>query len=347
MSRPCELNLDLASRYAKWLVAQKYAAGTRSQYSLAVQEYAKFLRNKPLTKSTHFDVQEFIADRAKLGRSARTLRSLLYSLRIFFDFLNLGGLIAWTPPRMIRPRPLEPRVPQVLTREQINRLFAGTRTRFERAVLETLYGTGCRAGELRSMRIEDVDFLRRRIRVRGKVGDRFVNFTPRVLHSLRRYIGGRRNGYLFVENRDLQQILPVQTKSGAWRCRWRTFDENGKVTGFRGGFVKASENLTYLQAVIHFAQLASGDRIHRPQGVHPISLALIDRTVRQVGVRVGLRVFPYRLRHSFATHFLDKGADIRVIQQLMGHRDIRCTQIYTHVSRELVDQTFRRYHPRA
>lgn len=57
--------------------------------------------------------------------------------------------------------------------------------------------------------------------------------------------------------------------------------------------MKASEKLTYLQAVIHFAQLASGDRIHRPQGVHPISLALIDRTVRQAGVRVGLKVFPY------------------------------------------------------
>lgn len=347
MSQQHALNVDLASRYAKWLVAQKYAASTRSQYCLAVQEYSKFLCNKPLTKSTHFDVQEFIADRAKLGRSARTLRSLLYSLRIFFDFLNLGGLIAWTPPRMIRPRRLEPRVPRVLTREQINRLFAGTRTRFERAILETLYGTGCRAGELRSMRIEDIDFVRRRIRVQGKVGDRFVNFTSRVLHSLRSYIGGRRSGYLFIENRPLQQILPVQTRSGAWRCRWRIFDENGKVAGFRGGFVKASENLTYLQAVIHFAQLASGDRIHRPQGVYPISLALIDRTVRQVGVRVGLKVFPYRLRHSFATHFLDKGADIRVIQQLMGHRDIRCTQIYTHVSRELVDQTFRRYHPRA
>ena len=347
MPPQCALNVDLAGRYAKWLVAQKYAAGTRSQYCLAVQEYSKFLGKKSFTKSTHFDVQEFIADRAKLGRSARTLRSLLYALRIFFDFLNLGGLIAWTPPRMIRPRQLEPRVPRVLTREQVNRLFAGTRTRFERAVLETLYGTGCRAGELRSMRIEDIDFVRRRIRVRGKVGDRYVNFNPRVLHSLRRYIGGRRNGYLFVENRPLQQILPVQTKSGAWRCRWRIFDEKGKVTGFRGGFVKASENLTYLQAVIHFAQLASGDRIHRPQGVHPISLALIDRTVRHVGVRVGLKVFPYCLRHSFATHFLDKGADIRVIQQFLGHRDIRCTQIYTHVSKELVDQTFRRYHPRA
>jgi len=204
MSRPRALNIDLAGRYAKWLVAQKYAASTRSQYCLAVKEYSDFLGAKAFTKSTHFDVQEFIADRAKLGRSARTLRSLLYALRIFFDFLHLGGLIAWTPPRMIRPRELEPRVPRVLTREQVKRLFAGTRSRFERAVLETLYGTGCRAGELRSMRIEDIDFVRRRIRVRGKVGDRYVHFNPRVLHSLRRYIGGRRNGYLFVENRRLQ-----------------------------------------------------------------------------------------------------------------------------------------------
>jgi len=137
MGHPSKLNIDLAGRYAKWLVAQKYAAGTRNQYCLAVKEYSDFLDAKSFTKSTHFDVQEFIADRAKLGRSARTLRSLLYALRIFFDFLNLGGLIVWTPPRMIRPRQLEPRVPRVLTREQVNRLFAGTRNKFERAVLET------------------------------------------------------------------------------------------------------------------------------------------------------------------------------------------------------------------
>src|SRR5258708_38665838 len=141
MSQPWALNIDLASRYAKWLVAQKYAAGTRSQYSLAVKEYSDFLGAESFTKSTHFDVQEFIADRAKLGRSARTLRSLLYSLRIFFDFLNLVGLIAWTPPRMIRPRQLEPRVPRVLTRAQVNRLFSGTRTTLVRDILKLLLGT--------------------------------------------------------------------------------------------------------------------------------------------------------------------------------------------------------------
>jgi site-specific recombinase XerD len=347
MDSSCALNVVLASRYAKWLVAQNYALVTRRQYSQAVRDYSLFLGKKRFTKSTHFDVQEYMAARAKEGASGRTLRGALYALRIFFDFLSLGGLVMWVPPRLVRPRPLERRIPRVLTKEQVNRLFAGTRTRFERAVLETLYGTGCRTGELRSMRIEDVDFVQRRIRVRGKRGERFVQFTSRVLRSLRRYMGGRRSGYVFVENRPLQQILPVQTQSGAWRCRWRVFDDSGKVLGFRGGFVKASEDLTYLQAVIHFAKAASKDRIHRPLGLSPISLAMIDRTVRQVGVRVGIKVFPYCLRHSFATHFLDKGADIRVIQQLMGHADIRCTQVYADVSKDLAEQTFRKYHPRA
>jgi len=344
-SRP--LNEVLSRRYSQWLVAQRYAPPTRSQYCLAVREYSLFLGKKPFTKSTHFDVQEFLAMRAKQGASARTLRAVLYSLRIFFDFLNLGGLIHWVPPRLVRPRPSKPILPLVLSKEQVNKLFTGTRSRFERAILETLYGTGCRAGELRSMRAEDVDFVRRRIRVRGKRGDRFVRFTSRVLHSLRRYLAGRTSGYLFIENRQLQQILPRRTSSGAWVCRWRVFDETGKMERFAGGFVKASENLSYQQALMHFAQLASRDRIHRPLGVHPISLGLIDKTVRGVGVRVGIKVFPYCLRHSFATHFLDKGADIRVIQEFMGHADIRCTQVYTHVSKELAEQTFRKFHPRA
>lgn len=347
MALSCALNIELASRYARWLVAQKYALCSRVQYSRAVREYAAFLGKKPFTKSTHFDCQEYLAERAKQGASHRTLRGLLFSLRIFFDFLNLGGLVMWVGPRLVRPRPLKPVLPKVLTKEQITRLFAGTRTQFERAVLETLYGTGCRTGELRTMRIEDVDFSQKRIRVRGKRGDRFVKFTGRVLRSIRRYLGGRTSGYIFAQNRPMQQIQPRRTSSGAWVCNWRVFDEDGIREKFGGGFVKASKNFSYQQAVIHFAKLASRDRIHRPLGLQPISMGLIDRTVRQVGLRTGIRVFPYCLRHSFATHFLDNGADVRVVQELLGHANICSTQVYAHVSKRLADQTFRKYHPRA
>jgi hypothetical protein len=92
MNQQYVLNVDPESRYARWLVAQKHAPGTRRQYCFAVQEYSLFPGNKPFAKSTHFDVQVFIADHAKLGRFARTLLSVKYSLRILFDFFNLGDL---------------------------------------------------------------------------------------------------------------------------------------------------------------------------------------------------------------------------------------------------------------
>lgn len=132
------LNMDLASRYSKWLLAQKYALVTRNQYSKAVRDYAQFLGEKRFADSNHFDVQEYIAARATQGMSARALRGSLYALRIFFDFLNLAGLVMWVAPRLVRSRPLQPRVPRVLIKDQVGRLFTGTRTLFERAVLETL-----------------------------------------------------------------------------------------------------------------------------------------------------------------------------------------------------------------
>jgi integrase/recombinase XerC len=339
-------NTDLAGRYERWLVAQKYAKSTRGQYNRAVREYCEFLGAKPFTKSTHFDIQEFMAFRAKADASARTLRGLLFALRIFFDFLSLGGLMQWVPPRFVRPRAVKPTVPRVLSTEQVKRLFTATRNKFERAVLEMFYGTGCRTGELCSMRVEDVDFAKRRILVRGKRGERFVMFTSHVLNSLRRYLEGRKSGYLFVDNKRFQQILPMRTRSGAWHCNWRVFNEEGRVIARRHGFVKACENLDYLHAAMRFSRMASKDRIRRPVGVRPVTSGLIDRAVRTVGLRAGVKVFPYRLRHSFATHLLDNGADIRVIQELMGHANIRSTQTYADVSNALILQTIRKFHPR-
>lgn len=171
-------------------------------------------------------------------------------------------------------------------------------------------------------------------------------FTSRVLNSLRRYLGGRKTGYVFSDNKRFQHILPVRTRSGGWHCNWRGFSETGKVIARRHGSVKASENLDYLQALVRFSRLASKDRIRRPIGIRPVSSGLIDRAVRTVGLRAGVKVFPYRLRHSFATHLLDNGADIRVIQELMGHASIRSTQTYANVSKALIEKTFRRCHPR-
>ncbi len=92
----------------------------------------------------------------------------------------------------MRLRRLKRTIPRVLTEKQISLLLSGARDLHERTMIEVLYGTGARAGEVRTMRVEDVDLAARRIRVLGKCGYRYVLFPRGISGYLRRYIGKRR-----------------------------------------------------------------------------------------------------------------------------------------------------------
>jgi site-specific recombinase XerD len=343
---PVWLNQNLAERFGRWLLVQRYSPITRRLYATTVGSFSGYLGRRLVTTTTHLDVQNFLAERAERGASPRTLRNDLYSLRIFFDFLNLGGLVKWVPPRMVQASPLEPYVPEVLTQKQVNSLLHAARTTHERALLEVLYGTGCRTGELRLMRVQDIDFHERRIRVRGKSGTRFVMFTGPVSRALQNYLAGRKAGYVFIEARPLQNLCPKHAPSGGWRCRWKKYDEKGNRIGFGNGFIRATAKMNYQQALGYFSRLARFDRIQRPLGIRPLCNSAIQKAVQKVGLRVAIRVNPYAFRHTFATHLLDNGADIRIIQEILGHASIRSTQVYTHVSKKMVQRTFDACHPR-
>jgi site-specific recombinase XerD len=130
------------------------------------------MASKSVVDTNHFDIQEFLANSAAQGVTLKAVHGELYALRVFFDFLNLGGLIKFVPSRLINLRPLPRRCPKILTKRQIDSVFRTARTKHEKAVIETLYGTGCRTGELRTMRIENIDFDARTILVSGKTGRR-------------------------------------------------------------------------------------------------------------------------------------------------------------------------------
>lgn len=342
-----ELNTELTSRFTRWLFALNYSRVTQDSYPRTARNFAAFMGPKSVLKATHFDVQEFLAQVAAKSHAVRFVRHELYALRVFFDFLNLGGLVKWAPPRLVTLRRIERQVPPVLTKEQVDRVLGAACNPHERALVEVLYGTGCRTGEVRLMRIEDIDYHYRRIRVSGKVGVRVVLFNQPVARALRNLIGKRKSGFVFVEQRAQQRLRFRATPRGEWHCAWKVYDQEGHCVALRRKYIGARKKMNRFQAQRHFEELAKGDNLIRPLGVRPVAISAIQKAVRKIGLRVGLlRLNPYAFRHAFATHLLDNGANLRVIQELLGHRSIRSTEVYTHVSKRQLQQTFAEYHPR-
>jgi site-specific recombinase XerD len=340
------LNEELVNRFSRWLVALDYSDCAIYKYPRTVHRFAAFIHPAKLLKVNHFDIQEFLALSAAEGQTPKLVREHLYALRVFFDFLNLGGLIKWVPPRMVKMRPMRRTIPKVLTQDQLNKVMGAACTKHERALVELLYGSGCRTGELRTMRVENVDFDHKRIRVTGKTGTRVLMFTSTAGKALRDYLGKRKDGFVFVEQKLPQRVRPQRTPEGGWYCRWKVYDEQGQCALKKAGYIRARESLNYRQAVTHFSKLSKNDRLIRPVGLRPLAISAIQQAVHKIGLRVGMRINPYSFRHTFATHLLDNGADLRVIQELLGHRSIRTTEIYAHVSKKQVQRTFEQCHPR-
>ncbi|MEE8577500.1 MAG: tyrosine-type recombinase/integrase, partial [candidate division Zixibacteria bacterium] len=80
---------------------------------------------------------------------------------------------------------------------------------------------------------------------------------------------------------------------------------------------------------------------------HPLSVRSINRLIKQFGLKEGISVTPHALRHSFATHMLDNGADLVLIKEILGHASLSTTQKYTHVTAETMKRVYRQAHPRA
>jgi site-specific recombinase XerD len=341
-----ELNFDLAFRFGRWLRVQDYGCETRRLYLASVMSLCQFLDEMPATDATHLDIRDFLALIAARGHKPATIHREMYALRSFYDFLNMGGLINWSPPRFVRLRRVERNVPRVLTEKQTNRLLSGSRTLQERTMLEVIYGTGARAGEVRSMRVEDVDLKGRRIRVIGKSGQRYVLFPRSIARYLRRHIGKRRAGYLFISPCLPRQLRLYRLRNGVWRSHYYKWDRDRKHTLRVQWRTDLAEKLTEAQAMQKLKSEIPKSSRDIPVGQKPLGIATVRCVVVRIGLRVGIHVSPQLLRHTFATHLMDRGADIRMIQKMLGHASVGTTQIYTHISMAQVQKVLDKCHPR-
>ena len=307
-STEAEAGLDVrAEEFLAWLgVERGRSPRTVEAYRRDLLRYRGHLaaRGRSLDDIEETDVVAFVRALQRDGLAAASVTRLLVSVRGLHRFLVAEGHRADDPTADVEIPSVPRGLPKALSAAQVASLMGvvvgdDPPARRDRAVLELLYGTGCRISEAGSLSLPDVDLNDGLVRVTGKgAKERIVPLGRCAAEALERWLAPEGRGALEPE-------------------RWaRRGDAEAVFLNLRGG------------------------RLSR-QGLWLV--------VRRRGEAAGIAslLTPHVLRHSCATHMLDGGADIRIVQEMLGHASISTTQIYTKVSTERLRAVYRAAHPRA
>lgn len=256
----------------------------------------------PVAEIDRLTIREWMAGLHADHKKTSVARKLA-SLRTFFQFLIREGKLESNPAKMVATPKIERKLPNHLSMEDAVRFIETPDVntdlgRRDRAILEFLYATGIRVGELTNINIADVDFRERMVRVTGKrKKQRIVPFGDPAAQAVILYMEATRGTFL--------NNCPVATR-----------DPQALFLNYQGTRITT-----------------------RSVG------RMIDKYIKQC---VSIHdISPHSLRHTFATHLLDAGADLRDIQELLGHARLSTTQIYTQVSMEKMIEVYDRSHPKA
>lgn len=271
---------------------------TLKNYSSDLREFSAVMDKRPVETASYLDIRSFLAYLKQKGYSKNSIARKLACIRSFFKYLARENILKTNPAADISTPKREKRLPKFLDQAETIKLletppedtWEGLR---DRALLETLYGSGLRVSELVGLNQEDIDFFSGLVRVRGKgKKERIVPVGQVAVKTIQAY---------------LEKKSPKTVDSG----------------------------------------------IKKPVFINRSGSRLTDRSVRRMILKytrlagIAKTISPHTLRHSFATHLLDRGADLRSVQELLGHENLSTTQIYTHVTTKRLKEAYDAAHPRA
>ncbi|MGB2578396.1 integrase/recombinase XerD [Elusimicrobium simillimum] len=278
---------------------RQLSANTISAYMRDVKEFLLFCQENnvaPVNANTDF-MDEFVYHLKTRGLAPKSVFRKTEAVKHYYKFLIINGDIKEDPCRFLSSPKLTQKIPQQLSKEEMQRLLSFPARTFSEVrtvtILELLYACGLRVSELVNLRIENVNLKERWVLAFGKGGkQRFVPMHERAVKVLENYLferektlKGRASASEVFINRDGGKINRVSV--------WKDISDLGKLAGIQK------------------------------------------------------KLYPHLLRHTFASHMLSGGADLRSLQEMLGHASLQTTQIYTHVDVTDLKAKHKMFHPRS
>ena len=276
------------------------AANTISAYGRDMKQFVAWLDGRKPAGLSVSDLSQFIGFLHDRGLAPASISRNVVAVRTFYKYLQLEGLATENPAELLSTQKSWQRMPGVMSPSEVESFLKAVKKsdsfwERDRAILEVLYATGCRASEVCTLRLADLTLSEKHLRCHGK-GDkqRMVPLGGRAIAAIELY---------------LQQARGILAARSPQLC----------------------------------------DELFLSRGGRPLDRIQLWRLVKRYAQRAGIlsEVSPHSLRHSFATHLLAGGADLRQVQEMLGHASIQTTQIYTHVEHSRLQKVHTEFHPRA
>ncbi|MCA9156218.1 MAG: site-specific tyrosine recombinase XerD [Pirellulaceae bacterium] len=293
--------LRWSASFVEYLRSECMLAGnTVAAYERDLRRFREWLDGKPIVGLNIRQLSDYVGWLHEQNLAPSSVARHIVALRMFFRYLQLEGVLQENLVELLGSQKLWQRVPEVLSPQVVERfVFAPAKYdpfwRRDRALLELLYATGCRASEVSNLTLEETRLDEGFCVARGKGNkQRVAPIGARAVSAIREY---------------LEHERPKLATIPATPPKWLLLSRSGR----------------------------------------PLRREAIWELVKKYSARAGAppTISPHTLRHSFATHLLAGGADLRQVQEMLGHASIATTQIYTHVDQTRLKKVHRSFHPRA
>ncbi|MCX8082237.1 MAG: tyrosine recombinase [bacterium] len=277
-------------------IERNLSKNTVAAYRVDLEKFGEFLNinNYKLQEIDSEKITIYILFLKKKGLSSSSIVRTLSAVRSFYRFIAGQGIVKSSNASGFESMKFQRTLPEVLSREEIDILIKNISEHDKLrnlAIIELIYGAGLRVSEVTDIKLEDINFEKKYIKIRGKGNrERIVLINQCALSSIKNYLEKRTNGKI---------------STSIWLFPNR-----------------------------------SGKKISRQS---------IWKLIKKISVYLPSekRITPHTFRHSFATHLLEGGLDLRIVQELLGHKTLATTEIYTHLNRKHIHSIYKKFHPRA